>query len=120
MANLNELVGTGTAFKRCHRVLIENPVNGSPTIMFGMQDVAKVGDRTIASDCGCYIATFNPEGKIMLRDMTTGEYDGSYIMQIDVYKALYSMFITLAVNSGVMPQDQPIVDILPALKSGDS
>ena len=108
MADLNELIDTGKAWRRCHRVIIENPVGAVPSVMFGMQDVANVGDRTIASDCGCYIATFDPEGKIMLRDMTTGEYDGAYIMQIDVYKALYSMFITLAVNSGVMPQDQAI------------
>lgn len=106
MADLNELIDTGKAWRRCHRVLIENPVGGVPTIMFGMQDVANVGDRTIASDCGCYTTTFNPEGKVMLRDMVTGEYNGAYIMQSDIYQALYSLFITMAMNDGVVPQDQ--------------
>lgn len=104
MADLNELLDNGKAYTRCHRVIIENPIGGTPSVLFMKQDVATIGDRTISGESGAFRMEFDPSYKVMLRDPQTGELTGGYITQGDLYAGLYSAFITLALNDGVMPE----------------
>jgi len=98
MANYQQTEAPGTAWRRCHKVILDNPVNGARSALFLEQEVATVGDRTIASEVGHCQSGFDPESLVFVRNPETGEPTGEYVTQGYVYLLLHSLYLAVAEN----------------------
>lgn len=94
--NYRESDGPGTAWRRSHRVILENPIEGVRSATFLEQDVARVGDKLIAADAGSCRSVFDPSALVMLKDPETGENTGAYVTQAYVYQLMYSLYMDAA------------------------
>lgn len=96
MANYQETTGTGTSWKRCNRVIIDNPLTTPSSAVFMEEDVVVIGDRSIGVYGGNCSAEFTPEAIIPLRDPATGELTGGIQTQANLYQILYSLYMQVA------------------------
>lgn len=98
MSNYQQTEAPGTAWRRCHKVILDNPINGTRSALFLEQEVAVVGDRTIASEAGHCQSSFDPSAYVFLRDIETGELTGDYVTQGYIYQLLHSLYLGVAEN----------------------
>lgn len=96
MPDYQQTTGTADAWKRCFRVIIDNPLAATPRIRFFEEDVIAVGSKTVKSETGSVEATFDPAAMLMLRDPATGELTGAYTTQGNLYAELYSLYMQVA------------------------
>lgn len=96
MSNYQQTQAPGTAWRRCHKVILDNPVNGARTALFLEQEVATVGERTIASEAGFCKSDFDPEAMLLIRNPETGEPTGGYVTQGYLYLLLHSLYLAVA------------------------
>lgn len=96
MPDYQQSTGTADAWKRCFRVIINNPMNAVPEAMFFEEDVVQLAGKTIRSESGYVKGGFDPTAMIFLRDPTTGELTGAYTTQGNLYAELYSLYMQLA------------------------
>ncbi len=101
MSNYQQTDAPGTAWKRCHKIIIDNPLQGEKTALFLEHDVADIGGRTIEADSGFCKAGFAPSTNIYLRDTQTGELNGSYVTQSFLYEILFSLYMQTALERDV-------------------
>lgn len=99
MTDYKEATVAGKTWRRCHRVLCENPLGGQPAVNYAMQDVMQLGDgEHITRDAGLFIATLEPgtQGKTYpLLDPATGETVGE-MTEGQLFAALHSHFLYVA------------------------
>jgi hypothetical protein len=98
MPNYQETSAPGTLWKRCHRVVIENPMEGGQMARLFEEEVVNIGGKTVKSDCGMVQKAFDPAEPIMLRDPATGELTGAYVTQMHLYEVLYSLYMQAAIQ----------------------
>ncbi len=99
MADYKETTIAGKTWRRCHRVLCDNPLGGQPAINYAMQDVAQLGEgQHITRDAGLLIATLEPgtQGQTYpLLDPATGAQVGE-MTEGQLFAALHSHFLFTA------------------------
>ena len=102
MANYKESELTGTVYTRCNSITIRNPLEGIKQAVFN-EEVALVTDTGITTtpvkDCAL---EFTNDGHIDLYNPATGEVVGS-MPHTEVYKVIYSMYLTAAYNRDNSP-----------------
>lgn len=96
MANYQETTETANLWKRCFRVIVDNPLDIAPSVRFFEENVVALPGTTVRADAGAVAAEFNPNAMIMLRDPTTGELTGAYVTQENLYATLYSLYMQVA------------------------
>jgi len=105
-ANYKQSNIAGTEWTRSHRVQIDNPYGGTPTIVFHEQRAIALADGqviTIPADPAFAEIVFNPSTQIPLVNPFTGDplfdADGNrqYASHIEVYILLHSLYMQ-AVN----------------------
>ena len=99
MPDYKESDVAGKSWRRCYRVLAENPLGGTPAINYAQQDVVQIGDgEHITRDAGLLIATLTPgtAGKTFpLLNPATGETVGT-MTEAQLFAALHSHFLFTA------------------------
>lgn len=109
MANYQETTDTASAWKRCFRVIVDNPLGATPSVRFYEEDVVALPGTRVRADAGTVAMTFKPEEQIMLRDPETGELTGAYVTQASLYATLYSLYM-----QGALLRDQTLAADHPA------
>lgn len=108
MSNYKETNIAGTQWKRSHRVIIDNPLNGSPRVIFMEQTVNAIqGGDTITQPAGQIEKNFDPYGVIDLINPLTGAPTGQTITQMELHVILYSLYIQLAIERDLPPVTEP-------------
>lgn len=59
MPDYKESTIAGTKWQRAVRVAVENPLNGTPAIMFVEEEAVNLGDKVITNAVGHLTATFD-------------------------------------------------------------
>lgn len=101
---LNQTPVAGESYRRCFQVVIDNPLVGSPTVMFSQETI-------LGTDAGSVLhmpiqplpLAFDPTAEIAVIDPETGEPTGAVVTQADVYTLIFSAYIAAA-----NPPPQPI------------
>lgn len=93
MANYKETSGTASAWRRCNRVIVDNPIDSNSSARFFEENVVSLGGARVQSDAGSLLAAYQPDEKIMLRDPATGELTGAYVTQAHLYQVMYSLYM---------------------------
>jgi len=88
----------GTRWKRARRINIDNPLSGTPTVLFAEDEVIALGDGvTIERLASSLSVPYDPEHTFPLRDPATGEMlPGQTGTQAQLYTLLYSAYWALA------------------------
>lgn len=99
MSNYKETVAEATTWKRCKHIEIFNPLNTGKYARFNEEEIIQVNGRVLPSySAGSCETVFDPTANIMLRDVETGELDGTYVTQAHLYQILYSLYMQTALN----------------------
>lgn len=96
MSDYKETAVTGTQWQRSNCVHIDNPFNAQPMVTFAEEVVATLGDGTFIKPSTQIVFPFDPTLVIALRDPTTNILTGTTMTGLDVYVALYSLYIQKA------------------------
>ena len=109
MADYNESSITGTAYQRCYRMVIDNPLGGAPVVTCREERITNLADGTqsrlpIGPDIMEPVTPANLDEPFELRNPATGESVGIYTTYQELYIALYSAYWHLALKrDGVIP-----------------
>lgn len=98
MADYKQSEVSGSQWQRCWGVYIQNLMNSTPVITLREEQVTVVGDQTFTKDMGQMTMNFDPTASIELLDTTTGDPTGSSISMLDMYQALWSLYMAKAVE----------------------
>ena len=99
MSDYKETAITGSSYVRANTVLLENPKNGTPAIIFTEERWYDLGEgTTVAAQLGQFKVNFEPAGVIDILDPGTGAPTGQTITQAEVYAAIYSFYIQAALD----------------------
>lgn len=96
MPNYQETNAQATAWRRCNRILVENPSGQQPRIKLFEEDIVNINGKIISKDCGVLDEAFSPSSVVMLRDYPSGELTGAYVTQEYVFQVLYSFYMQCA------------------------
>lgn len=98
MPDYKETTVTGTQYVRCNTVTILNPLGGVRAANFSEETVINLGEnRQIKEGSGGFQIPFVAENAMTEFDLLnpeTGEPTGQKMKYIDMYVALYSLYIT--------------------------
>jgi Cu2+-containing amine oxidase len=105
MNNYKETTVTGQSWQRCSQLVIDNNLNKTPVIRFEEQRVVSLDNSKIVTQLGNFSTDYDPQKIITIFDPETNELTGETITYAQVYKLLYSAYITEALardtlNSG--------------------
>lgn len=99
MPDYQETNGAGKSWRRCYRVLAENPLGGPPSINYAQQDVVQLeGGEHATRDAGLLVAALKlgTAGKSFpLLNPATGEQVGT-MTEAQLFAALHSHFLFVA------------------------
>ena len=111
--NYKESAIAGTSWQRACRVVVENPLNGTSTIMFVEEEAVNLGDKTITNLCSNLSCTFDPAATFPGLDPETGLPVGRDITHGEVYALLNSLYMDLAKKRdealAATPAEEPTV-----------
>lgn len=101
---LNQTPVAGESYRRCFQVVIDNPLVGSPTVMFSQETI-------VGTDAGSVLhmpiqplpLAFDPNAEIAVIDPETGEPTGAVVTQAHVYALIFSAYVAAA-----NPPPQPL------------
>ncbi len=62
--NYKESQVAGTQWQRAVRVVVENPLNGTPSLMFVEEQATQLGDRIITEPCANLGVSFDPNSQL--------------------------------------------------------
>lgn len=96
MPDYKETAVTGTSWHRCNTVTISNPYLGQPTVLMQEEVIASVGGNVFSQPAPGLSFAFDPAEVIELRNPQTGELVGASMTGMDLYLALYSLYIQKA------------------------
>jgi hypothetical protein len=111
MANYQETSVVGTAWQRCYKVELRNPIQGDKLAIFLEEEAIDLGNgKMIVEPKGALQESFSdPSRVINILDPVTGLPTGEEIMYQDLYNILYSLYMQLAVarDQAVVPETGP-------------
>jgi len=97
MANYQQLVISGDSWVRSNRIVIENPLNGTPNISFAEEKVVVLGDDILHSQFGLVMENMtDPASSFPVINPMTGESTGTTATHGDIYALLHSLYLDLA------------------------
>ena len=98
MVNYRQTNVSGESWQRCTRVVIENPLNGTPSVNFIEEKVVNLGDQYITTPCDNLTLSFDATAEFPLVDPVTGEVpvERTSMSHFEVYAVLNSLYIYLA------------------------
>jgi hypothetical protein len=103
--------GSATSWRRSYQVIVNNPRNGAPSVIFHEEDRVNMNGVEFAASTAptSVTATFDPEASIPLLNPETGEPTGTSLSQRDLYVTLFSLYMQLARarDSAPPPQEPP-------------
>lgn len=94
MADYLETTVTGKTWRRAVRVVCDNPLGGTPTVNFVLQDVIKIDGVPTFKDAGNLYDSLTVENAfepIQLIDPTIDAIVGT-ITRAEIHAAIYSLF----------------------------
>ena len=98
MANYKQEQIAGESYVRANAVLLENPKNGAPRIVFTEERWYDLGNGiAAAAPVGQLAVPFEPSARIDILDPDTGAATGITMTQAQVYAAIYSVYIASAI-----------------------
>lgn len=109
MPNYKETERTATAWQRCCKIVIDNPLAQQPGVRFEEEDVLSTGDGPpLKRPLEGIGLPFDPAKKFPLRNPTTGELiPGAAGTYADAYVLLYSAYMAAATerDAALIPAD---------------
>lgn len=104
MPDYRQTTGQATTWLRAHSITIDNPLagqgQGGPTITFSEQEVLQMGDRVIVTPSNTGPnwpkLAFSPSASIALLDPATGEPTGGVMTHVQLYEAIFSLYMQAA------------------------
>lgn len=105
--NYKETEVQGQSWQRACRVVVENPLNGTSTIMFVEEEAVNLGDKTLTNLCSNLSCTFDPAATFPGLDPETGLPVGRDITHGEVYALLNSLYMHLAKLRDTPPEVTP-------------
>lgn len=96
MPNYMESSVVGTQWRRACRVLIENPLNDLPSIMFVEENALSLADDVHTSICANLNAPFDSAVSFPVLDPATDLPVGRDATHGEIYALLYSLYMSLA------------------------
>lgn len=99
MPDYKETVVTGTQWTRCDNVTISNPYNGTPVIRMSEEVRATMDTTQFSQTAEGLTFDFEPALVVQLRNPATNEIvPGATMTGMDIYVALYSLYIQKAME----------------------
>ena len=96
MSDYKESTVAGTSWQRACRVVVENPLNGVPSIMFVEEQAINMGTEIITRPVANLSCSFDPVATFPALDPETNLPVGRDITHGEVYGLLYSLYMDLA------------------------
>lgn len=97
MPNYKETTGQATSWRRCNRIIIDNPSSGIlPKITLFEEDVISLDGQVLSKDSGILSNTFSPDSMVMIRQYPNGELTGEYVTEQHIFELLYSYYMQKA------------------------
>jgi hypothetical protein len=97
MATYGETPVTGTKWKRCNSIMINNSYQQIPYISVSEEELISLDNGTCIPIFNTnYNKQFNPSDLIPLRDPATDALTGASISQKEVYDIMYSFYRQIA------------------------
>lgn len=107
MSNYKQTTVLGEAWQRAARVVVENPLNATPSILIVEEEAIVLGDKTITNVCGNLSCQFDPAATFPGLDPETGLPVGRDITHGEVYALLNSLYMHLAKLRDTPPEVTP-------------
>jgi len=112
MANYKQEALNGAKYNRFSRITIYNPLNQTAAVSVAEEQVLSLDGEIIKREVGEVSKSFDPTEMFQERDPQTGELTGKTLNAYEVYKAIYSYVITMAIQR----DEKEAADILAASK----
>lgn len=77
--NYNETTAEGTKWQRCCKVIIENPINGLPSIYIQEEIAVNIGEQTLTQNCGGLSEVFKSDN----------------LLHVEIYTKLNELYVLL-------------------------
>lgn len=87
---------TGTVEDRCHRIIIDKPKGGVPTVLFQEQKLVTIGDTRIEQPGSGVYVEYKGEKTFEILDATTGQPTGKTAQYADLFQLIKSAYIAAA------------------------
>lgn len=108
MSRYRERVEVTTLYRRCHRVVINNPMDGFPRVTFEQQDVTEKDGRTFLTNSPDFLSLdYDPEAMVQLLDPDTLQPTGEVVPQKLAYAILLSAYIHTAKERDAQEAELP-------------
>lgn len=96
MADYQETVAEGKMWKRCHQVIIDNPLDGEKPVRFFEEHVVTLGGQVVHAPAGYCWTTFGPDELVPVLDLETLEPTGEVVSHARLYQLLLSAYLKTA------------------------
>ena len=103
-SNYQESQVSGTTWRRARRVVIDNPFQGQPQVIFAEEKIAMLDGEVIKSALGTLTLDFDPEKTIDLLNPQTGEPVGASMNYGEIYAIIFSAYMAAANERDNPPQ----------------
>ncbi len=114
MPNYKESSVAGSSYVRAGSVFIDNGLINK-SIAFQEQEVMTLGDEVISKSLGLVASEFTAENQdtafALLDPETNQQVDGQTMTFADVYNALYSLYLHLALERDAAAEAEPEPDV---------
>lgn len=108
--NYKESGVTGTKWRRCCGINIQNPLAPSvPHITFTEEDIINLDNKNISLNSSSFMTRFEPSNVIEILDTETLEPTGNSITEGELYVILFSKYIAIAKSLEPVVVPEPIV-----------
>lgn len=108
MPDYKESAVTGTAWQRCHQIVIDNRRGVTPTVRFDEEQVVALsGGRELRTEQGTLAIPFDPAKVIALMDPVTGMATGQSTTYGAAYALLYSAYLAAALARDAAAPAEP-------------
>ena len=106
---LNYTPIAGEAYRRCNQMIIDNPLNGFPSVAFGQETIIGAGSGQVAHiPLQPIQMPFDPAGVIPIINPQTGRPTGGTISHGEIYALIYSAYLAAASPALEEPTEEQV------------
>jgi len=105
MANYNQKEVSGNAWTRAFQITVDNPYNGTPSILFSEENILDLGDRLINGRSGMLEQQLTMENaftQFPLLDPATNNETGALANYAQLQQMLHSIYMYLAKERDIL------------------
>lgn len=96
-ANYQETAVSGIQWKRCTRLVLNNPFGGVPSVRFEEEEAIGVGERTLTFPVNeMFVKPFSVSGSFPILNPENGVPAGPTMTHTELITILYSLYIACA------------------------